>query len=678
MSLCRRGQAKRVRRGCLENSALYSVDDFKATHRALLYQAIPELSDEKRRRELIEQQNIVLDNILPDPKAQAFFDAFKKPNGAYLTQEENTKYYHSAIILNAMRRAWDNMYGFRTKSNHKMISKCEFWQLMHDNMKSICEKYINSLQWSARRLQKQAEKYYGQTEDGGNDYAALLKSGRFGNQNRAKVVSDEQKSFIIEMLRSGNNLEYSSIAKMYNVTARIKDWAEVSEATMRNWAGKYRLETYAGRHGRKELYNNKMMQVKRRRPDSPLLFWSVDGWTTELLYQKTEERNGRRVTTYHNRLTTVFVMDASIDYIIGYAIGDHETPALITEAMRTAIEHTRELFGERYRPAQIQSDHYGNGHMKPLFENACEHYTPAEAGNAKAKPVERYNADFNRDCQLMLNWSGHNVTSRKENQPNAEILNKNHKYFPDEAACRSQIERIIERRRADKREEYLQRWERADKTLFKPIDTETFLYYFGHVRLKKGSAELLTNRLTGAGVIAAIEGEKRFYDCFDLRFRQHGGEDWILRYDPQDLTRVLATNADGTLRFLLEEKYEQPMALKDRQEGDAAQLQRVREFNEQVEAHIIDTLKPANESVQGLLGRGAIGNDTLEKLLIVNSLGQHKDERNRARELAAHGEEMEIRYVKKRERKEKKVFREEYAEYINEKVDLDAYCEINE
>ena len=63
-------------------------------------------------------------------------------------------------------------------------------------------------------------------------------------------------------------------------------------------------------------------------------------------------------TTYTNRKTMVVVLDACEKYPVGYAIGDHESPALIREALRNAVQHTKELFGERYKPLQLQSDNY--------------------------------------------------------------------------------------------------------------------------------------------------------------------------------------------------------------------------------------------------------------------------------------------------------------------------------
>lgn len=671
-SLCSRGKVSRVRRACLETPALYAVDSFPSKYKVVLYAQYKELGDEEKRKELIEQSGLLVQSIEPDTAAMDFYATYKKPNGEYLTEALQQEYYHNAIILNACKRTWEHSYSQHAKQGKKgkMIRKGDYWKKVASALPRVMDKYPHSLPEYWARLQEKYEDYVR------NGYEVLI-TGKLGNKNRAKVRTDEQQSFIIELLRLGNNLPYAQIAKIYNATAQVKEWDEIDEATIGVWSKKYSLETYAGRNGKTELYNNKMMQVKRSRPKSPLLFWSVDGWTTELLYQKTEERNGKQVTTYHNRLTTVFVVDTSINYIIGYAIGDHETPELITEALRNALDHTAELFGARYRAAQIQSDRYGNGAMKPIYEAACKHYTPARAHNAKAKPVEPFNRDFNRDCQLMLNWSGHNVTSRKENQPNIEILNKNKKNFPDAQNCRLQIETIITRRRAELRGQFMELWGKADNTNLQPIDTESFLYYFGNIRIDR-KKEIVTNQLTGAGLIATILGEKHTYDSFDINFRLHGGEKWILRYDPKDLTKVLATNKEGTVRFLLEEKYIQPMALAERQEGDAAELQRINDFNAELEAHIINTVSHSSEVVrEQILGKGLM-NDTLEKLMLSDSTGQHKDVRSIERKAASLGDAVEIKFTKKRERAEKKIFRDEYQQYVDAKVNLEEYAEFEE
>jgi len=96
----------------------------------------------------------------------------------------------------------------------------------------------------------------------------------------------------------------------------------------------------------------------------------------------------------------------------------------------------------------------------------------------------------------------------------------------------------------------------------------------------------------------------------------------------------MAINEDGTLRYLLEEKYVQPMALRDRKVGDSGQLQRVKDYNDDLERHVIarnekmvEALAPVLEMLPQL--------DTLSKLLITDSHGQHKNNRNATRALSS-------------------------------------------
>ncbi|HHT23139.1 MAG TPA: hypothetical protein GXZ87_07510 [Bacteroidales bacterium] len=132
------------------------------------------------------------------------------------------------------------------------------------------------------------------------------------------------------------------------------------------------------------------------------------------------------------------------------------------------------------------------------------------------------------------------------------------------------------------------------------------------------------------GLLPTIEGVKRTYDCFDVNFRKHSSVKWNVMYDPDDMSRALAVNEEQTLQFLLEEKYVQPMALKDRKEGDSEQLQRVREFNRELIQEVTEFRAETAEQSRGILEM-VPELETLKKLAITDSKGQHKNERNKAR-----------------------------------------------
>jgi hypothetical protein len=112
-----------------------------------------------------------------------------------------------------------------------------------------------------------------------------------------------------------------------------------------------------------------------------------------------------------------------------------------------------------------------------------------------------------------------------------------------------------------------------------------------------------------------------------------------VRYDKEDMTQALAVSENGEYRFMLEEKYVQPMALADRKEGDALQLARVNAFNKAAKETIADQLCEAQEKVIDLFNENPQIDQTLSKLILVDSQGQHKNQRNRLK--AAKVEEIE-------------------------------------
>ncbi|MDR2556269.1 MAG: hypothetical protein LBC49_00985, partial [Bacteroidales bacterium] len=595
-------------------SALYSVDSLPAKFRVEVYKRNPDLRARAESKSLI-------DEIVPDTDAINYFETKQLPDGRYLTPEKQREYANNAAILNSIKTLLERHCSHR-KRQSKTIKKSGFWEKAAQLLPRINEVCPHSLPENPRRLQDKFNLYL----RGG--YETLI-SGKFLNINAAIIDNDVKESVLTQLIADRRNLDDEQIRALYNMVADKMNWGKISRATVGVWRKKLDLITAAGRLGETRFRNQKTMQLKRTKPTAPLLYWTMDGWDVELLYQKTESNSkGHNVTTYSNRLTLVVVLDPCVNYPVGYAIGDHETTELIKAALRNAINHTAELFGQRYKVNQLQTDHYGRGTLKPLYKDVCDKYTPARVKNAKAKVVEPYFHRLNKKyCQLMPNWSGFGITSDKNKQPNVDAMNKFRHSFPDEAGCREQIRRIIEMERADKRDKYLKLFEQLPDERKLILTQEQYLLNFG--------AETgYTNAIEGQGLRPTLLGVKRNYDCFDMRFREYSHVNWTVKYDPDELNKVLAVSEDGGLRFMLEAKYDQPMALADRKEGDSTALARVNEFNRQLEQKVTDEIVAAQQITQNLFNENPLLDTTLSRLVICDSNGQHKDRRN-AKRLAA-------------------------------------------
>jgi hypothetical protein len=491
---------------------------------------------------------------------------------------------------------------------------------------------VRSLEQAARRLNNYE---LGITNYESADTPAIcVWGGRYKTlKNSVKVKNSQQVSLLIKLSSDRRNLDCSQIASVYNEIAAQAGWDSISSGTVRNWREKYSLETFAGRHGTTALRNTLEMTARRVRPSAPMLMWSADGWDVELFYQAAKTtKSGGTAITYNNRLTLVCIIDPFNDYPAGYAIGTHETPELIKEALRNAANHTAELFGRRYQTYQYQSDHYALKTMLPAYAGVSEHVTPAQVRNAKSKPVERYFLYLNKNyCQYCPNWSGFGITSRKKLQPNAEAMNLVKKDFPGFDDCKRQIIQIMETERAKKREAYLKGWSQLDVRYKIELSKERYLLTFGVEKREQ-------NTLSASGIVATIGGERKQFDCYDLEFRRNSHEHWRLMYDPADTSEVLAVSESGEKRFLLQEKETEYMALADRDlcgnKGDKlTAMTRRNDFNKLLESHSAGVVCRADEETAGLLEsipelRAALD---LHKLLITDNKGQHKDRRNAVR-----------------------------------------------
>lgn len=505
-----------------------------------------------------------------------------------------------------------------------------------------------------------------------------------GNKNAAKVYDEEQIALLRSICGRGASYNSQQIADLYNMVADARGWEKISRRSASDYLKEYHLIVKAGRDGSESFRNKLAMQIRRKRPTEALSFWSLDGWTVELYYQKdVKDSKGKVIHTYQNRLTAVVVLDATCNYPIGYAIGECESVSLIRAAVKNAIDHCHDVLGNWYRPYQIQSDHYGIKSMGTIYKDIAEYFTPARVKNAKSKPIERYFLTLNRDyCQLRfgnLNWSGFGITSKKTSQPNIDVLNINKKRFPDKEGVMQQIHYIMAEERKKKQRTWLEAWNRMPEEDRLLMDRETYLLHFG-LRNER------TIRLESGCLSPTILGEKRNYDSFELDFRKNPLQSWTVIYDEYDLNTILVIDETEKQRFLLKSVYEQPMALRDRKPGDFEERRKVDEFNKRMlEPYVMDVVAKDEEKVSKMLMQTPELEGKQTYTMLTDSRGQQKaylqhsslikSEEDLTVEiedkLALKNLKTQVKQQRKEEQKEKKQAEIAYESYLNNKLDLD-------
>jgi len=610
-------------------------------------------------------------HYVADRKAFDFFCAHRygDDNNKKLEPEVIELYTYNASVLNTV---------VEVKNKRKMYAKSlgltgqfDIWESLSNDVNAY-QGVKHDLPTKKDSLRHKVNRY---VKEG---YSAII-SGKYGKRNAAKVKNDEQMAMIEELLNKHQNLNNEQITSIYNMVANSVGWKPIDAGVIANKRKELDLFVFSGQHGTTELMHNKHMQIKRSLPSAAMLFWSMDGWDAELLYQKTTiNKDGNTVTTYHNRLTVVMVLDPFNNYIIGYSIGSAESPTLIRQALKNALKHTEELFESKYKPYQLQTDRYQLKNLQPTYEVTAKHFTPAKAKNSKAKPIENFFDKFNEkhfQAKLVPNWSGHNVTAKGDNQVNDDYLNKIRHQFPDENGCRMQIITAIENDRAEKVEAYVKSFKEF------PAEDKTQMSINQYLRFY-GQTTGYTNKFKGDGLTPTINGIERAYDTFDTNFRKYMHEDWMVFYDEDDLSQILVSNAKskngklveeiGNLEFLLEEKYIQPMALYDQEKGDGKQRQLVYDFNKRMNEDILLRNETRHETLHELFNNNP-QLDTLRKLMISDSTGQHKDQK------AAERLEVKSKQIAaKQQKREQKVIEVEWKEsqetYLKEKVNLNKYA----
>jgi len=604
-------------------------------------------------------QNLILNHFKDDYEAQDFYANYLLDDYRTLPAETQNEYTINAQMLQAIDIYIKEKVMFR-KSRGGKAALTKIWEDAALSSEDVKAQVGHTLPKSVRRLKEKLEEF---KKEG---YSALI-SENFGNKKAAKVKDNQQEATLRQLLRDHRNLDNEQICKIYNTVASVQNWAELAPTTIGNYRTKWNLLTIAGTKGVKSFDNKIAMQVKRIAPSSPLLYWTVDGWDAELLYQKTGAGlKGTNVTTYHNRLTIVVVLDPSVKYPVGYAIGTQENAALIKAALRNAVQHTEELFGQKHKVLQIQADNYAKKEMTSFYEILSDKFTPAKVGNAKSKVIEPWFKYFNKTyCQLAPNWSGQGVKSKL--QPNDEYLNKIRHSFPDEDGCRMQLIRMIEMERERLVEKYLQAYAEMPSDAKKAITQQEYLQHFGETTG-------FTNRVSHNGLHVAINGKKLEFDSFDVNFRMYAHLDWTIKFDSNNLNEVLAYNEEKNISFMLSQKFVQPMALYDRKDGDAEELAKIGQFNKATKEMIIDSVAEDSKMVSQMFIQNPELDNTLAKMLLVDSKGQHKDQRNAKRLQPA--QKLLEKQEKKVQQQADKSWADEQNDYLNNKnIDYAKYLQ---
>lgn len=487
------------------------------------------------------------------------------------TLDETTQesYARDAEIFNAITETLTEMRAARGEARKSMKKS---WDLMLSLVDDIREVYTpNNIPTTAITLKRKYERYVIE------GYRSLIHKN-FGNRNRNKVKDDEAKAVMVRILSDGRRFALPNATKLYNNWATINGRPTMTPRAMGDYLKSNQYLLKASREGNSAWSNEFDQNIRRARPQAPLLLINSDDNNLDFFFKATRQKavgdKVKTVSTDYYRHKMYLVLDAHNDYVLGYALGDEITMDLVVEAYRNAMLHVKELTGGYYMWHQIVADHWNSAPMKAFLEKQGK-TTFAQVGNAKSKYIERFfGTEWHETQKMYNNHSGYNIVAKTK--PNSDWIEKNKKNFPTKEEGVAQIAHFIERLRnaecgkdgKTRKQVWLENFFKSERSKANHIDDQIFLDIFGVQRYKKGGDKMEINRITNDGLTITIGGEKYNYSVPQDLYRATLGKEAHTIIDPTDLSRVLVRTTDGKHNFVARQTRIVPSCFADMVAGD--------------------------------------------------------------------------------------------------------------
>jgi len=402
-------------------------------------------------------------------------------------------------------------------------------------------------------------------------------SKKFGNSNSAKVKDEENHALLIEMLSHGAQYDDTFISLKYNIAAQHLGFKTITPVTVGNYRHKNRVIIDSFRKGKGSWYDFAGKDIHQQRPSAPLLLINSDDNELDLYFQQIKtNKKGHNVTHHYYRPTLYVVIDAFNDYILGYAIGDTNTQDLVKAAYLNAANHIKELTGGRYFWHQIKTDRWGIDPKKKndfsQWFSAQAEFTPTLLGNSRGKVIEQ---SFSHNWPTKLkelfpkNYSGNNITAIST--LNREWVESNKHNFPTVSQASADVAMFIDAMRnlkvkgTDKTRQqvWLNAFATMQESKKRMISAEQHLLLLGYSHINSYSNRLESNRITKGGIMPTINGQEMIFEVPKERFLDTIGQEVYIKYDPYDLSQILAITKDEKTKLVCSQYEKMPMALAD-------------------------------------------------------------------------------------------------------------------
>lgn len=505
-----------------------------------------------------------------DEKARMFFAQYELPDGSLLKEDKQHEYLVNASVLNKLLEMESCQRKQRAqRGNRTPVS----WEGIMELCEQLRESYGHTLPKNAARIREKMRQY---TREG---YECLV-SGKLGNANTTKIT-EEVAEWLLAYKTSVNPVyTLAQLLAFYNETAVQKGWKPIKSAqTLIEFFERPDIKPrwYVVEQGAQRANNLFLRQNRTIMASCRDALWYIDG-TKVNLYFKYWDKQARR--TKVGTTSCIYVMDAFSEVFVGHYVCEQETFRTTYEALRNAFERTGFL------PYELVSDNQ-SGFTSKTAERwraklGCISHTTTP-NNGKSKTIESAFGRF--QAQVLhqhINYTGGNITAKSsKTKIDVAAIMQNVEALPT-------YEEVLAQNEAD-----IRVWNSMPHPKF--AGKSRMEVYMASVNpqaipltdvIREKVFYIATEKAAtfrASGIEVTLNGEKCVYEVFsapqvpDLEWRRtNTGREFVVEYDPHDLTRVRLCIDDPNygLQFVAwaEPYMYTHRAMQDQLEGERSQI----------------------------------------------------------------------------------------------------------
>lgn len=467
-----------------------------------------------------------------DEKARVFFAQYELPDGSPLKEDKQQEYMVNASVLNKMLEMETVQRRQRAqRGNRTPVS----WENIMEQCEQLRENYGHTLPKNAARLREKMRQY---SREG---YECLV-SGKLGNANTTKIT-DEVAEWLLAHKASVNPVyTVAQLLDLYNSTAAKRGWKAIKSAqTLIEFFERpdIKPQWYAVEQGAQRANNLFLRQNRTVMASCRDALWYIDGTKVNLYFKYWDEKSRR---TKVGTTSCIYVMDAHSEVFVGWYMCENETFQTTYEALRNAFERTG------FMPYELVSDNQAGFTSKAAQRwraklETISHTTTPE--NGKSKTIESAFGRFQAEVlHRHINYTGGNITAKssKTKVDVAKII-QNVEALPTYEEVRAQNEADINiwnslphpKFAGKSRMDVYRASVNPQAIALTDIIREKVFY----IATEKAST------FRASGIEVTLNGVKRVYEVFsapntpDLEWRRKNtGREFVVEYDPHDLSRV--------------------------------------------------------------------------------------------------------------------------------------------